>query len=247
MPSLTGVAARFPLKASDYRCGVLQLPLEARNTSHTGSSRMLKLWPFRNCGTVTFVMAAGAQNRGVLGQRGQLHGDHQRMTRSPIRTATCACGSVALKAFGKPIVSSVCYCDDCQKGADRIEALPGAGVIRDPDGGTAYILYRRDRIACFKGAELLRSYKLKETSATNRVVAACCNSAMFVNFDRGPHWVSAYRARFQGELPPLQYRICTKFKLDGDVLPDGVPSHRGYPPGLVCKLLASRVAMLLGQ
>ena len=129
----------------------------------------------------------------------------------------------------------------------QIEALPNAGTVRDPDGGTAYILYRKDRIECSKGAELLRSYKLKDTSVTNRVVATCCNSAVFVNFDRGPHWVSAYRARFHGELPPLQLRICTKFKPDGVVLPDDVPSYRRYPPGLVVKLLASRVAMLRGN
>ena len=161
-------------------------------------------------------------------------------------TATCSCGRVELKAFGRPIVSSVCYCDDCQKGAGQIEALPSAGAVRDLDGGTAYILYRKDRIACSKGAELLKRFKLKESSVTNRVVAACCNSAMFVNFDRGPHWVSAYRARFHGELPPLQFRICTKFKPGGGVPADDVPSYRGYPPGLIVKLLASRVAMLLG-
>lgn len=169
------------------------------------------------------------------------------MTHSPIMTATCSCGGVELKALGKPIVSSVCYCDDCQKGADQIEALPNADGIRDPDGGTAYILYRKDRIECSKGTELLRGYKLKETSATNRVIATCCNSAMFMNFDRGPHWVSAYRARFHGELPPLQLRICTKFKSDSDVIPDDVPSNPGYPLGFVAKLLASRVAMLLGR
>jgi len=169
------------------------------------------------------------------------------MTRSPIMTATCPCGGVELKAFGGPIASAVCYCEDCQKGADQIESLPNAGAVRDPDGGTAYILYRKDRIECSKGAELLRSYKLKETSVTNRVVAACCNSAVFMNFDRGPHWVSAYRARFRGELPPLQLRICTKFKPNGVVLPDDVPSYQGYPPGFVVKLLASRVAMLLGR
>jgi hypothetical protein len=120
-------------------------------------------------------------------------------------TATCLCGGVELKAFGRPIVSSVCYCDDCRKGADLIEALPNAGAVRDPDGGTAYILYRKDRIECSKGAELLRSYKLKETSVTNRVIAACCNSAVFMNFDRGPHWVSAYTARFHGELRHCSY------------------------------------------
>jgi hypothetical protein len=162
-------------------------------------------------------------------------------------TAACSCGGVELIAFGRPIVSAACYCEDCRKGADQIEALPNAGAVRDPDGGTAYILYRKDRIKCSRGAELLRRYKLKEISITNRVVAACCNSAMFMNFDKGPHWVSAYRARFRGELPPLQLRICTKSRPDGVVLADDVPSHRGYPPGFLVKLLASRVAMLLGS
>ena len=169
------------------------------------------------------------------------------MTRSPVMTATCSCGSVELKAFGRPIMSNVCYCGDCQKGADQIEALPNAGPVRGADGGTAYILYRKDRIECSKGSELLKPYKLKDASPTNRVVAPCCNSAMFVNFDRGPHWVSAYRARFHGDLPPIEARICTKSKPDGAVLPDDTPNYPGYAPGLIFKLLASRVAMLLGR
>ncbi|HEX4158385.1 MAG TPA: hypothetical protein VHY79_07900 [Rhizomicrobium sp.] len=144
-------------------------------------------------------------------------------------------------------MSSICYCDDCQKGAAQIESLPNAGAVRDPDGGTAYILYRKDRFECSRGAGLLKSYKLREASVTNRVVAACCNSALFLNFDTGPHWVSAYRARFHGELPPLQFRICTKFKPDGVDLREDVPSYRGYPPGLLVRLLASRAAMLLGR
>lgn len=169
------------------------------------------------------------------------------MTHAPIITATCTCGSVEVKAFGKPIVSAACYCDDCQKGAAQIEALPKAPAVRDTDGGTAYMLFRKDRFECSKGAELLKPHKLKETSPTNRVVATCCNSAMFVNFDRGPHWISAYRARFRGDLPPLQARICTKFKPEGVVLPEDVPSYRSYPPSFIVKLLASRIAMALGM
>ena len=163
------------------------------------------------------------------------------------RIATCACGQVELQAVGRPIASTVCYCDDCQKGGAEIEALPDAPAVRDPDGGTAYMLYRKDRIACSKGAALLKPYKLKETSPTNRVIATCCNTAVFVNFDKGPHWVSAYRARFHGELPPLQARICTKFKPANVVLPDDVPSHPRYPAGLAVKLLSSRIAMLFGR
>lgn len=128
------------------------------------------------------------------------------MPPAPSMIATCACGEVEVRAFGKPIVSAACYCDDCQKGAAEIEALPNAPAVRDPDGGTAYTLYRNDRFECSRGAERLKRHKLKETSPTNRVVATCCNSAMFVNFDRGPHWVSAYRARFHADPPPLQAR-----------------------------------------
>jgi hypothetical protein len=160
-------------------------------------------------------------------------------------TASCACGSVELTAIGAPIVSNVCYCGDCQRGSLQIEALSNAGPVRDADGGTAYILYRRDRIECSKGASLLKSYKIRESSVTNRVVATCCSSAMFMNFDKGPYWVSAYRARFHGDLPPLQMRICTRYKSPDVVLSGDVPSYPGYPLRLVARLLASGVAMLL--
>lgn len=160
-------------------------------------------------------------------------------------TASCACGSVELTASGAPIASSVCYCADCQTGARQIEALPGAGAVSDPDGGTPYLLYRKDRIACSKGAALLKNYKIKQASVTNRVVATCCNSAMFVNFDKGPFWVSAYRARFKGDVPPLQMRMCTKFKPRAVVLPKDAPCYPGYPLPLIARLLASGAAMLL--
>ena len=162
-------------------------------------------------------------------------------------TAGCRCGAVEIEAMGAPLVSSVCYCADCQRGSRRIEDLPGAGSVRDDDGGTAYILFRKDRFRCAKGAERLKAYKLKDSSMTNRVVATCCNSAMFMNFDKGPHWVSAYRARFRGALPPLQMRICTRSRPQHVVLPTDVPSYSGYPVGLIAKLLASRLAMLIGR
>ena len=161
--------------------------------------------------------------------------------------ASCLCGGVEIEATGAPIVSSVCYCTDCQLGSCQIEDLPSAGSVRDADGGTAYILFRKDRIKCSRGAELLKAYKLKDVSPTNRVVATCCNSAVFMNFDKGPHWISAYRARFRGALPPLQMRICTRSKPEHVVLPTDVPSYPGYPVGLIFKLLVSRVAMLIGR
>lgn len=163
----------------------------------------------------------------------------------PRRTARCECGRVEITALGPPIVSTICYCDDCQQGARQIEALPNARPVLDPDGGTPLVLYRRDRVERSNGAELLRGYKLREGSPTNRVVATCCNTAMFLDFDRGPHWVSILRARLGGDAPPAQMRLQTKYKPETSELPDDVPNHASFPLTLVAKLVGARVAMLL--
>jgi hypothetical protein len=162
-------------------------------------------------------------------------------------TASCRCGSVEIEATGAPIVSADCYCTDCQRGSSRIEALPNASPVRDADGGTPYILFRKDRVKCTKGAERLEGFKLKETSITNRLVATCCNSAMFMSFDKGPHWITAYRARFHGALPPAQMRIFTRSKPEHVVLPTDVPNYPTFPASLIVKLLLSRVAMMFGR
>jgi hypothetical protein len=166
------------------------------------------------------------------------------MTATPRFAASCVCGQVALEATDEPIACVVCYCNDCQAGAHRIEVLPNAAAILESDGGTAYLLFRKDRIVCVRGDALLKSYKLKETSATNRVVATCCNSGMFVNFDKGPHWVSAYRARFRGDLPPVEMRIWTKFRPSDAELPGDAPNYPRFPLGLIVRLVTSRAAML---
>jgi hypothetical protein len=164
-----------------------------------------------------------------------------------MRTATCSCGSVQIDAIGTPIMNVVCYCDSCQEGSRQIEALTSAAPILGPDGGTGYILYRKDRISYSKGAELLRAYKIDERSATSRVVAACCNSAMVMRFDDARHWIPVYRVRFEGDVPPLQWRICTKFKPENAAIPTDVRSSAMYPAGFAWKLLSSRISMLFSR
>ena len=166
-------------------------------------------------------------------------------TRNDYAIARCSCGSVELQATGAPIASVVCYCDDCQEGSRQIEALPNARPVRDRDGGTAYVLYRTDRVECSRGAQLLKGHKIREKSATSRVVASCCNSPMNLKFDDRRHWVSMYRARFQADVPPLQMRICTKFKPENGDVPNDVPSYSTFPLKFLAKLLAARIAMLL--
>lgn len=59
----------------------------------------------------------------------------------------CVCGKVEYEATEPAILSVVCYCDDCQEGAHRIEALPNAPPVLDADGGPpASVLYRKDRV-----------------------------------------------------------------------------------------------------
>lgn len=164
-----------------------------------------------------------------------------------MRTARCSCGSVEIEALGAPITSAVCYCDSCQEGSRQIEALPNAAPILREGGGSAYVLFRKDRVKYSKGADLLKNLKIAEKSTTSRVIATCCNSAMVMRFDDAKHWVPMYRARFQGDVPPLEWRICTKFKPENAVIPTDVPSAAMYPAGFMWRLLASKLSMLFGR
>jgi hypothetical protein len=161
-----------------------------------------------------------------------------------IRMSSCACGRVRCQAVGAPILSAVCYCDDCQKGGQDIERLPNAAPVLDADGGTSYLSYRDDRFSCVSGADLLVGHKIKDSAPTQRFVASCCNSGMFLKFGRG-HWVSMYRGRFEGDLPPIEMRTQTRYRLATTEIPHDAPSYRTYPMKLIGKLLASRLSMLI--
>ena len=156
----------------------------------------------------------------------------------------CSCGAVALTLRGAPIVSLACYCDTCEEASRRIEALLEARAVREPDGGTAYVSYRKDRVTYAEGRELLKDVTLEQNPKTKRVVASCCNSALLMRFDDARHWVPIYRARFGPNAPAIQMRICTSYLPKNVVLPSDVPLHRDYPSALVMKLLRSRFAML---
>ena len=161
-------------------------------------------------------------------------------------TASCACGRVGLELHGTPIGSVVCYCDDCQAGARQIEALPGAPKVQGLDGGTGYVVYRRDRVSRARGGDLLKPLKIRSASATNRMVASCCNSAMLLCFDDWKHWIDVYRERIGTHPPPASMRVCTRFAPRYVDIPADVPCYPGYPPRLLAKLMGARLAMLVG-
>lgn len=143
---------------------------------------------------------------------------------SPITPLPCACGQSALQVLGTPIISTECLCTDCQNAGAFLQSLPGAKPVLDHHGATRFVLYRKDRVCCVNGAELLRAHRLSKNASTRRVVARCCNTPMFLDFSGG-HWLSIYGGIWPaGSLPPLEIRTMTRSKPRGVVLPPDVPN-----------------------
>ena len=157
-------------------------------------------------------------------------------------TASCGCGAVVLEVAGAPIVHAACYCASCQEAGRRLEQLADAPPLLDADGGTDFILYRKDRVRCVQGGERLEAHRLKPESPTRRMVATCCNSAMFLDFTKG-HWLTVYRARLAESVPPLEMRVMTADRREGVVLPQDAPNYAAYPGKFMWKLLKSWASM----
>jgi hypothetical protein len=158
----------------------------------------------------------------------------------------CRCGAVECRGHGKPISTAVCYCDDCQAAARQIEALSGAPPAADPDGGFAAVVFHRKRFETTLGADLLDRYRLRSESPTYRMVARCCNSAMYLGFDKGFWWISAYRNRVVGKPPPIEFRHMIRYRTSELPLPKDAPHSQGYPPRLVLRSAGVGLAAKLG-
>ena len=104
------------------------------------------------------------------------------------------------------------------------------------------ILYRKDRVQCVTGQGHLEERRLKPELPTRRVIATCCNSAMFLDFTKG-HWLSMFRNRFGMDAPPVESRIMTKERRAGVELADDLPNYSGHSGKAMLKLIASWMAM----
>lgn len=161
-------------------------------------------------------------------------------------TAICTCGNSAIEATGRPIVTAVCYCDDCQEAARRLATKhPEAPSLARPDGGTEAVLFRSDRVRWLRGETLAVPERLTATSPTNRVVVSCCNTPMMMTFERGPFWVSLYRQRIDPP-PPLQFLMNTRFAPDARALPR-LPHAKGIPLGVAVRLTLAGAGMALSR
>jgi hypothetical protein len=157
-------------------------------------------------------------------------------------SASCQCGTVAFEAVGTPIVCATCYCLSCQEAGRRFEQLASAPAVLDADGGTEFVLYRKDRVRCTKGAELLTEYRLRPDSPTRRVLATCCNSMMFLEMTKG-HWLSMCRNRIPTGAPPLEMRVMTRHRREDAELSDDVPNYATHSGKFMWKLIAAWIAM----
>jgi hypothetical protein len=152
------------------------------------------------------------------------------------------CGKVKFEAVGSPILTGSCYCTSCQEAGRQFEQLTSAPPVLDPDSGTGLILYRKDRVQCVGGHQYLEEHRLKPDSPTRRVIAKCCNSAMFLDFTKG-HWLSMFRNRFPTGAPPLEMRVMTKERRVGVELADDLPNYSGHSGKFMLKLITAWIAM----
>ena len=158
------------------------------------------------------------------------------------RSITCTCGAVELTLTGEPFMVNICHCDDCQRASAELEQLPGAKKILDGFGGTAYALYRKDRVLVTKGQDQLTDHRIEGEANTHRTVALCCWTPLFLDFEPG-HWVSIFQQRFTAPVPAAERRINTRFMPKGARPADGLPQAKGFPLVMISKLLGTRIAM----
>ncbi|HEY3677733.1 MAG TPA: hypothetical protein VGL45_03370 [Bradyrhizobium sp.] len=157
-------------------------------------------------------------------------------------SAPCRCGKVEFEIVGPPILHGICYCTSCQEAGRRHQANAGADPVVAADGGTDYVLYRKDRVRCVRGGELLEERRLKPESPTRRMVARCCNTAMFLEITKG-HWLTFYRGRLPDDIPPATLRLMTAKRPTGVNLPDDMPNYPGFSGKFMLKLLVAWMAM----
>ncbi|MCO5189957.1 MAG: DUF6151 family protein [Anaerolineae bacterium] len=140
---------------------------------------------------------------------------------------SCRCGQVQLDVTGKPFMVAACYCDDCQAGWERIEVLENSAPVLDDRGGTESLYFRRDRVRVLQGEE---PFKLKPESRMRRVMANCCNTAMF-SAREDFRFTGIIRARFGPDAPPLEMRYFTRLSPEQPFVSHECPAIRAFRSG----------------
>ena len=142
------------------------------------------------------------------------------------------------------MVRLLCYCDDCQAAAKQIDALPNGHSGLLPDGGTTSAIYRKDRVQCVSGAELLIDHKLRPTSPTIRVLASCCNSYVFSRYE---NWYPIVTLHTHSPSDGIEPEFCmyTKCAPDPRAIRSDLPRHPGLAPRVALKVAGAALLLAL--
>lgn len=156
---------------------------------------------------------------------------------------SCSCGHTRLELTAEPIASVECCCSSCREAAARMARLDGARPVLTDYSATPFVMYRKDRVRFLAGTENVKSFRLSSDASTDRVVATCCNTPVYLAF-KGGHWFSLYGILWpEGTLPPPEMRTMTSDLPDGASLPDDIPNAKKQSLGFFAKLFGAWVAM----
>jgi hypothetical protein len=157
-------------------------------------------------------------------------------------TLSCRCGQTRITLTGPPILAVDCCCTSCRSAGARLQSLPGAPKILGPHGETHFILYRKDRVT-LPDTRPFRAHRLTQGSKTRRVLAPCCATPLFVEF-QGGHWLSLYAGLWpEGTAPRAEMRTMTADLPDPSLLPRDIPNARSHSPLFIWRLLTAWAAM----
>ncbi|SEV97959.1 hypothetical protein SAMN04488515_0493 [Cognatiyoonia koreensis] len=155
----------------------------------------------------------------------------------------CSCGQTRLEVHGKHIASVECCCSSCREAAVRMQNLDGAPPILTDYDATPYVMYRKDRVQFVSGIENLASFRLAPESSSERVIATCCNTPVYLEFKHG-HWLSLYGTLWpEGAIPPPEMRTMASDLPEGAHLPGDIPNSKKQSLGFFAKLFGAWVAM----
>lgn len=157
----------------------------------------------------------------------------------------CRCGQVQLDVRGTHIASAECHCNSCRGAAVRLlgeSATPA--TLLEPNGGTRYVLYRKDRVHIVCDPARLRQFRLGASTKTRRVVTACCRTPVFMEL-HGGHWLSLYASLWPTSTrPALELRTMVSDLDDPSVLPSGgIPNCSHQSLRFYARLLTAWIAM----
>lgn len=155
----------------------------------------------------------------------------------------CTCGALRLEVRGTCIVRAECHCNSCRAAGARLSTLQPKPAFLNDNGGTPYVLFRKDRVLWLQGTQQLREYRLSPDATTRRVVASCCNTPVFLEFESG-HWLSLYSSLWPANTRPTpQLRTMTSDLPAPASLPNDIPNSKTQSASFMLKLLGAWIAM----